>query len=281
MTKRTTTHSSNLALMTAILSLIFAFYANGLSTDAFWTDEMFSVGNMGGFSPPRSPAEIVRSVTENFPDHVPLFFLLGAGWAHLVGWTQFALRVFPILAGILQIAWMYRLGTDLFGRSAGVIAAVLLGTSAYAIMYVHDFRMYSLFLLLATMHLLLYFRVMAQPTSGRLTWLLFLATTVMLLYTHLFSLVLLASLGLYHLLFVAKVRPLVQSAAWLGGWGVALRALSAGIGRWNPTGYDIGQRYFQRRNCWRIVANFCAITDEWKLVARGICCLDAGSGESP
>lgn len=196
--------ASRLALLTAVLLLVFAFYANGLTTDAFWTDEMFSVGNMGGFDSPRSPAEIIRSVADNFPDHVPLFFLLGAGWANVVGWTQFALRAFPILAGILQIAWMYRLGTDLFGYSSGVIAALLLGTSAYAIMYVHDFRMYSLLLMLVTMHLWLYFRIVSKQSPGRLTWLLFLATNVALLYTHLFALIFLASLVLFHIISFAK-----------------------------------------------------------------------------
>lgn len=207
--QRSAKRTAYLTLMAAILLLVFAFYANGLSTDAFWTDEMFSVGNMGGFDPPRAPADIIRSVADNFPDHVPLFFLMGAGWAHVVGWTQFALRTFPILAGILLIAWMYRLGTDLFGKSTGVIAALLLGTSAYAIMYVHDFRMYSLLLMLAAMHLWLYFRINTKRNPGRLTWLLFLVTNVALLYTHLFALIFLASLGLYHILLSAK------SARWL------------------------------------------------------------------
>ena len=206
--KNFTSSAPSIALMTAILLLVFSFYANGLSTDPFWTDEMFSVDNMGGFDPPRGPREIISSVANNFPDHVPLFFLMGAGWAHFVGWTQFALRLFPILAGILLIAWMYRLGTDLFGKPTGVIAAVLLGTSAYAIMYVHDFRMYSLFLMLATIHLWVYFRIVRGQNTRRPTWLLFLSTTAALLYTHLFSLIFIASLALYHLVFVAK------SARW-------------------------------------------------------------------
>ena len=79
-----------------------------------------------------------------FRDHVPLFFLLGAGWAHLVGWTQFALRLFSVLAGVLMIAWLYRLGSDVFNRRTGLAAALLIGTSAYMILYVHNFRMYPL-----------------------------------------------------------------------------------------------------------------------------------------
>ena len=190
--------------MTLLLLLVFSFYTNGLSTDPFWADEMYAVDNTGGFDPPRGPAEIISSVTDNFPDHVPLFFLLGAAWAHFVGWTQYALRAMPILVGILLIAWMYRLGSDLFSRKTGVVAATLLGTSAYAIMYVHDFRMYSLFLMLATMHCWLYQRLLRHRGAGRMSWWLHLASTVALLYTHLFSLIFFAGLLLYHLLFCRR-----------------------------------------------------------------------------
>ena len=101
---------------------------------------------------PYSPAQIAQSVASHFPDHVPLFFLLGAGWAQLVGWTQFALRLFSVFSGVLAIAWTYRFGSDVFNRRMGLLATLLLGTSAYMILYVHNFRMYPLLLMFAIMH---------------------------------------------------------------------------------------------------------------------------------
>lgn len=196
----------DLALMTAVLLLVFSFGANGLNTDPIWTDELYSITNMGGFDPPFSPAEVVSSVADNFPDHVPLFFLMGAAWAHFVGWTQFALRLLPVLAGVLMIAWMYRLGSEMFGRFAGKLAAMLLGTSAYMILYIHDFRMYSIFLMLATMHLWLYWRLAHGKAADRLTYAMFVVSALALLYTHFFSFVFFAGLGIYHLAFVAQSR---------------------------------------------------------------------------
>ena len=208
----------DLALMTAVLLMAFAFGANGLNTDPIWTDELYSITNMGGFDPPFGPEEIVRSVADNFPDHVPLFFLMGAAWANFVGWTQFALRLMPVLAGVLMIAWMYRLGSDMFGRFTGKLAAILLGTSAYMILYIHDFRMYSLFLMLATLHLWLYWRLAFGRDTDRVTVAMFVVSTAAILFTHFFSFIFFAGLGLFHLVFVAKSRRWWQI---LIGWCVA------------------------------------------------------------
>ena len=77
-----------LAAMTAIILLGFAFGANGLNADILWLDEMFSLSNMGAFNPPYSPQDVVSSLSNYSPDHVPLYFVLGSQWARLAGWTQ-------------------------------------------------------------------------------------------------------------------------------------------------------------------------------------------------
>ena len=192
--------------MLLILLLTFALAAPGLNAHPIWADELFSVVNMGGFDPPYSPAQVVQSVADNFPDHVPLFFLLGAGWAQLVGWSQFALRLFAVLTGLLAIAWLYRFGADTFNRRTGLLAALLLATSAYIILYFHNFRMYPLLLMFAALHTWLYWRLAHGHPATRLTFFLFIITAAALVYTHLFALVWFAGLGLYHLVFVAKSR---------------------------------------------------------------------------
>ncbi len=210
-------NQTGLTLMTLVLLWVFAFGANGLNAHPIWTDELYSVSNMGGFDPPYSPTQIMDSITTYSPDHVPLFFLLGAGWAQLVGWSQFALRLLSVLAGVLMIAWLYRFGADVFNRRTGLMAAALTGTSAYIILYVHNFRMYPLLLMFAVMHSWLYWRLAHDFRTTRLTWCLFVATAVALVYTHIFSLLWFAGLGIYHLLLVAKSRRWLQAVL---GWGI-------------------------------------------------------------
>ena len=205
-----------LTLMVLALLLSFGLSAAGLNARPIWTDELYSVSNMGAFDGPYSPAQIVQSVADHFPDHVPLFFLLGAGWAHLVGWTQFALRLFSVLSGVLTIAWLYRLGTDVFNRRAGLLGSLLLGTSAYVLLYFHNFRMYPLLLMFIVMHSWFYWRLAHGHRATRLTWGLFVISAVGLVYTHLFSIVWLAGLGFYHLVFVSRSRRWLHI---LLGWG--------------------------------------------------------------
>ncbi len=232
----TLSKDASLLLMAFVLLCVFAFGANGLNTDSIWTDELYAITNMGGFDGPYSPAEVVNSVAENFPDHVPLFFLLGAGWANFAGWTQFVLRLLPVFAGALMIAWTYRLASDMFDRFAGLAAASLLGTSAYMVLYIHDFRMYSLFLMLAAMHIWLYWRLLeGKSKDERLTFVAFALSTVALFYTHFFAGILFAGLGAFHLIFGQRSRRWRQI---LLGWAIGallflpyLPVLIAGIQR--------------------------------------------------
>ena len=204
-------------LMTLVLLLVFVLGADGLNTHPIWSDELYSIANIGGFAPPYSPVEIIQSLMTHSQDHVPLFYLLGAAWAQLTGWSQYALRLFSVLTGVLMIAWLYRFGADVFNRRTGLVVALLMGTSAYIILYVHNFRMYPLLLLLAAMHTWFYWRLTHGYRATRLTWCLFVATATALVYTHMFSIIWFVGLGLYHLIFVSKSRRWLLIAL---GWGI-------------------------------------------------------------
>lgn len=195
-----------LALMVLVLLLSFAVGANGLYADPIWTDELYSLTNMGVFNSPYSPQEIVQSVATYSPDHVPFYYLLGSAWAQLAGWSQVSMRMIAVLSAVLTAAWLYRLGATIFCSQTGLVAALLLTTSAYVILFFHDIRMYTLLLMLTAMHSWLYWRLAHQRRTTRLTWLLFVFTSVLLLYSHVFALLVFAELGIYHLLYVSRSR---------------------------------------------------------------------------
>ena len=212
---------AGLMLMTGVLLLAFALGSNGLNRDIIWTDELYSISNMGGFDPPYSPAQIIDSLVTYSPDQVPLYYLLGAGWASVTGWSQVSLRYFALLAGILMIAWLYRFAADAVNRRTAVVAALLMSTSAFIILYFHEIRMYTMLMCLGTAHSWLYWRLAHNFRTTRLTWLLFTLTATMLLYTHNFAIILFVGLGAYHLLFVSKSRRWLNiTLAW--GLGAAL-----------------------------------------------------------
>ncbi len=208
-------------LMTLILLLAFALGANGLNADVIWADELSSVTHMGAFNPPYSLSQVVESIRQHSPDHVPLYFFLGRLWGQIAGWSQFSLRLLSCLFGVLMVAWLYRFAADAVNRRTAIVAALLMSTSAFVILYFHEIRMYTLWMCLGIAHSWLYWRLAHGFRATRLRWLLFTLTAVALLYTHNFSIILFVGLGVYHLLFVLKSRRWLNIIfAW--GLGAAL-----------------------------------------------------------
>lgn len=205
-------------LMLPVLMLAMMLGAAGLNADIVWMDEMFSLGNMGAFDDFFSPAEVLSSLAQESPDHVPLYFVLGSQWARLVGWSQVAVRYLSLLFGLLLVASVYRLATDLENPLTGLVAAFLVSTCAMITLFTHEIRMYTLLAWLATAHTWLYWRLQSDARRSGWTKISFLVTAILLPYIHVFSLFFFLGLAAQHLLFAQPSRR------WFGivaGWGVA------------------------------------------------------------
>lgn len=194
-----------LVVMVGLLLFGFALGAQKLNADNLWLDELYSLSNMGVFAQPYSLPEVVDSLTEHSQNHVPLYFFFGAQWARLVGWSQLPMRYLSLLFGILFVAWTYRFAADALDRGTAVLAATLVTTSGFILMYFHEIRMYTLLLLLLLVHAWLYWRLSAKAAAARWEWLLFVLTAIALLYTHVFSVFAIAGLGLHHLIFSRRI----------------------------------------------------------------------------
>lgn len=204
--------------MAGILLLGFALGARQLKADILWVDEMHSVSAFGAQDPPWGIERIVFELADRTPEHTPLYFLLGAGWAGLVGWSQVALRYLSLLFGLLSVAWIYRIGADVFNRRSGLLAAFLLSSNAFVIIYFHEMRNYTLWLLLCLAHFWQYWRLARGARANGLRWLAFIALAGALLYTHAFSAFVLLGLGALHLLrYMSDRRWFGICLAWGAG----------------------------------------------------------------
>ena len=162
-----------LALMTIILLVAFGLGMPGLNLEPVWFDEFASITFMGGMAPPYSPQQIVATVSQRAWDHVPFYYLFGAGWASFVGWSQFALRLLSLLSGVVMISWLFRFASDTIDKRTAILAALLMSTSAFVIVYFHELRAYSLLMLLAIVHIWLYWRLLTCKRITKLTWICF------------------------------------------------------------------------------------------------------------
>ena len=207
-----------LALMTGILLLAFALGARGLNLGPIWADELASVTFFGAFDPPFNAAQVVESLQTYSPDQAVLYFILGATWSNYAGFSQFALRLPSALAGVLMIASLYCFVEYAINRRAAVIAALLMSTNSFVILYFHDIRYYTMLMWLAIIHSWLYWRLSRCKRVTWRTWLFFALTTSLLLYTHNFAVILFLGLGMCHLLNVKRSRRwILVVAGWVLG----------------------------------------------------------------
>jgi hypothetical protein len=191
-----------------VLLLSFWLGAHGLDADAVWHDEYLSLTDAGGpMTGPLTPAEIWTRVATTNAWHTPGFFIVLNGWAKLVGWSPAALRAMSLLFGILAIAWTYRLGSDMLSPRVGLYAAIVLGTSAFFVHFLHELRMYTMVAMFTAFTIWAYFRLVRMRREPLLRdWLFLFGGSLGLLYTHYFAALPLGAVGLYHLLFVPKNR---------------------------------------------------------------------------
>ena len=226
--------STGIAMATGILLLAFAQAAMHLNADTLWADELSTLRNIGAFDPPYGIADIYESLATFGPQDVPLFFVLCASWARIGGWTQFALLLAPLWAGTLMLAILYRLTADLLSRTAALIAVYLLATNAFVLVYFHELRPYTLFLLFVVLHMWCYWRATRRSRFGAASAISFVVSAIALLYSHVFSIAAFSGLLLYHALYLRR-HPMNRFV--IAGWAVAAVAfvpqilrLTAGLG---------------------------------------------------
>jgi uncharacterized membrane protein len=112
----------------------------------------------------------------------PLYYVLLNAATRFWGDSEFALRLFSTLVCLLVIALTYRLAAQLFGRSAGVLAALLAALSTLLWWASQEARMYTLLALLVMVCALAWHSLLRKPSTW--AWLSLLSGEIGALYTH-------------------------------------------------------------------------------------------------
>src|SRR5258706_1210733 len=122
-----------IVLMTLIglLLLLTALSMRQMKTLSFWFDEENSFKFVGGPSfgdiSLSQTLAILRGLDEL--ESPPAYYLMLNAWRRLVGQTEFASWMLPMLAGLLSVATIYRLGRD-SSRHLRLRSSLLIGISA-------------------------------------------------------------------------------------------------------------------------------------------------------
>ncbi|MCC6897295.1 MAG: glycosyltransferase family 39 protein [Anaerolineae bacterium] len=169
----------HLSILVLILLLAAATRITNVGSWPVWTDEGWSIWATDGSH--------LDTVLDNLAHdrHPPLYFAALWGWRAVAGDSLLALRCISIAAGLLTVAVAYRIGADVFGRRAGLYAALLLAVLPIAVYYSQEVRHYGAFVLFVALSWLFFLRFQKYPTFGK--WLGYILSLTAAFYTLYFA----------------------------------------------------------------------------------------------
>jgi mannosyltransferase len=162
-----------------------------LGSRSYWLDEAISLGIARN-----DVATILTNMVQS--SHPPLYYLSLKGWLALgLGGNETTVRLLSALLSTAAIPAVYALARVLFDTRTALVSAGLMAISPFQVLYAQEARMYGLLSLLMTLTLLAF--VHAWRTNRLRNWLLFAAGATSCAYTHYFSFLVLAGVGLFAL----------------------------------------------------------------------------------
>ncbi|MEG3924700.1 glycosyltransferase family 39 protein [Microcoleus sp. D3_18a_C4] len=134
----------------------------------------------------------------------PFYFLVARFWAKLFGTSVTAMRSLPALISVLLLPCAYWLCLELFESSmVGWVAMALVSVSPMHVLYAQEARPYCFWSVLTLLSSAVLLRAMRLQT--KLLWGIYTAITVVGIYTHLYTVLVLIAHGIY-VFAMEKVR---------------------------------------------------------------------------
>jgi uncharacterized membrane protein len=190
-----------------IAAALLRFYQ--LGTASLWFDEAATARVV---TAPLGEFFLRFRTTENTP---PLHYVILWIWTRVFGASEVSLRMPSVIAGVASVFLLYRLMRLLGGARSALIAALLLAVSSYQIYFSQEARAYELMVCLSLWSCCAFLRLMEE--NSRRNQILFITSTTLLLYTHLFSVFVIAAENIAYLVaWVRRPRPKLKLSDWLG-----------------------------------------------------------------
>jgi O-antigen/teichoic acid export membrane protein len=145
--------------------------------------------------------------------HPPLHHTVLWLTVRVFGDGELAVRLPSLIAGTLLIPVLYRVGTEIYDRRAGLAAAALGAVAPFPVWYSEEARMYAFFMLFAT--LAVWMQMRALRRGSRADWIGYALASAALIYNQYFSaLLVLTQQAIFAIAFIRGDRRLLRG--WLG-----------------------------------------------------------------
>ena len=205
------------------LAIVYAIGINGLKLYPVRHADINSWKHIGitRDKPIFSVPQTLDSVATRSSDHAPLYFVLLNLWAQITGRDLVNLRMLSLYFGVLSLAFTYRLALSTGGKGAALNATILTSSMAFFLYYSLEVRMYSLLTMLTALVAYAYWRISISSVSARWHhWAALLAGAAAIINVHYFGFLVLAAIGLHHLLFARKDRRWLQVCLAMAASGI-------------------------------------------------------------
>jgi uncharacterized membrane protein len=199
-------------LLIVILIIGFFFRFFNLSAKDYWNDEVYTSLRISGYRESEIVQEIfngrqisveelrryqsvnseknlsntIQGLAQDEAQLPPFYFVLARFWTQWFGSSIAVTRSLSAVISLLVFPCLYWLCLELFNSSfVAAIAIVLVAISPFHVLYAQEARMYSLWSVQFLLSSAAFLR--AVRLNSKASWIIYSATLILGLYTHLFS----------------------------------------------------------------------------------------------
>ncbi|MBE9069956.1 glycosyltransferase [Leptolyngbya cf. ectocarpi LEGE 11479] len=150
-------------------------------------------------NPDRGVGSTINYLVTSDPQHPPLYYAIVRLWAQLLGDSPAALRSLSALISLFLLPSVYWICLELFESSTvGWISMALVAVSPLQIFFAQESRQYSLWMVTILVSTAAFLRASRRQTAS--SWGIYCLSTVLGLYTHLLTGLVLMAHGAYALM---------------------------------------------------------------------------------
>lgn len=164
-------------IILVILNLILKFIH--IDSQSIAGDEPFSI-----FHAQLGVSSIIEQLKQG--NNPPLFEIILHYWIKLFGISAFSVRFLPLLFSTITVLFIYKIGSSFFNLRVAIVSSLLFTFSNYHLFFAHECRVYSLFALLTTLSMYAFLKLQQERNSKK-HFILFVISTVFLIYSHYFG----------------------------------------------------------------------------------------------
>ncbi len=196
----------------------------GVGSQSVWLDEALSVHFASTYS--------VSGLLFELPlvdPHPPLYYLVLHAWIGVFGTSATSIRLLSVAFSVVAVVVIFYTVNRLFDRNVAVLSTLLFAVAPFQIMYAQEARMYALVSLLTVASFYFFVRLQQDQTQYNAAG--YMIATVLLGYTHVYGLFIIAAQNLYVILqaYPVSVQTLHRQ---LRSWGMIQAGIGVALSPW-------------------------------------------------